>query len=119
MIVGPHNCGSTPVTRLKSASSTRASSCLAGGSTAPMKSGTLTPVGIVTASAMLAIYRRIDTPQPVWPKPQDRSGGGAPPMWLLNKMLKRLIRNGRFVVTDHDAKRYEYGPGRDAALGDA
>ena len=32
-------------------------------------------------------------------------------MWLLDKMLKRLIRQGRLVVTDHDGKTYQYGPG--------
>jgi cyclopropane-fatty-acyl-phospholipid synthase len=32
-------------------------------------------------------------------------------MWLLDQMLKRLIRRGRLVVTDHDGKTYEYGPG--------
>jgi cyclopropane-fatty-acyl-phospholipid synthase len=32
-------------------------------------------------------------------------------MWLLDKMLRRLIREGRLVVTDHDGKAYEYGPG--------
>ncbi|MBV1691759.1 cyclopropane-fatty-acyl-phospholipid synthase family protein [Novosphingobium sp. G106] len=32
-------------------------------------------------------------------------------MWLLDKMLKALIREGRLVVTDHDGKVYEYGPG--------
>lgn len=32
-------------------------------------------------------------------------------MWLLDKFLKRVIRNGRLVVTDHDGKVYTYGPG--------
>jgi cyclopropane-fatty-acyl-phospholipid synthase len=32
-------------------------------------------------------------------------------MWLLDKMLRRLIRQGRLVITDHDGKAYEYGPG--------
>ena len=32
-------------------------------------------------------------------------------MWLLDKMLKTVIREGRMVVVDHDDKRYEYGPG--------
>ena len=40
-------------------------------------------------------------------------------MWLLDKMLNRLIRSGRMVITDHDGKRYEYGKGPNAALGDA
>ena len=32
-------------------------------------------------------------------------------MWLLDKMLRQLIREGRLVVIDHDGKVYEYGPG--------
>lgn len=34
-------------------------------------------------------------------------------MWLLDKMLKKLIRAGKFVVTDYDGKVYEYGSGGD------
>ena len=30
-------------------------------------------------------------------------------MWLLDKMLRPLIRNGRLVVTDFDGKVYDYG----------
>jgi cyclopropane-fatty-acyl-phospholipid synthase len=30
-------------------------------------------------------------------------------MWLLDKMLQRLVRKGRLVVTDYDGKVYEYG----------
>lgn len=30
-------------------------------------------------------------------------------MWLLDQMLKRLIRKGRLVVIDHDGKEYAYG----------
>lgn len=30
-------------------------------------------------------------------------------MWLLDKMLKRLIKTGQFIITDHDGKVYEYG----------
>jgi cyclopropane-fatty-acyl-phospholipid synthase len=30
-------------------------------------------------------------------------------MWLLNKMLRGLVRNGQLVVTDHDGKVYRYG----------
>lgn len=30
-------------------------------------------------------------------------------MWLLDKMLKRLIRKGRLVVVDHDGRQYAYG----------
>ena len=32
-------------------------------------------------------------------------------MWLLDKMLTKLIRAGKLVITDHDGKVYEYGPG--------
>ena len=31
-------------------------------------------------------------------------------MWLLDKFLKKAIKVGRLVVTDHDGKVYEYGP---------
>jgi len=34
-------------------------------------------------------------------------------MWLLDQMLRRLIREGRLIVTDHDGKVYEYGTGDD------
>ena len=35
-------------------------------------------------------------------------------MWLLDKMLRQLIRNGRLIVTDYDGKTHEYGdPGAD------
>ncbi len=30
-------------------------------------------------------------------------------MWLLNKMLRALIRKGQLVLTDHDGKEYVYG----------
>jgi cyclopropane-fatty-acyl-phospholipid synthase len=30
-------------------------------------------------------------------------------MWLLDKMLQRLVRRGRLVLTDYDGKVYEYG----------
>ncbi|MDG2003346.1 MAG: cyclopropane-fatty-acyl-phospholipid synthase [Novosphingobium sp.] len=30
-------------------------------------------------------------------------------MWLLDKMLRLLVRDGRLIVTDHDGKVYEYG----------
>jgi cyclopropane-fatty-acyl-phospholipid synthase len=33
-------------------------------------------------------------------------------MWLLDKMLRAVIRDGRFIVTDHDGKAYEYGNGQ-------
>jgi cyclopropane-fatty-acyl-phospholipid synthase len=32
-------------------------------------------------------------------------------MWLLDKFLKKIIKTGRLVITDHDGKVYEYGPG--------
>ena len=32
-------------------------------------------------------------------------------MWLLDKMLRRLIRQGQLIVTDYDGKVYSYGPG--------
>ena len=36
-------------------------------------------------------------------------------MWLLDKLLKALIRKGRLTVTDHDGKVHEYGePGGEA-----
>ena len=37
-------------------------------------------------------------------------------MWLLDKMLRRLVRKGRLIVTDHDGKVYEYGSGDDPPL---
>ena len=30
-------------------------------------------------------------------------------MWLLDKMLRRIITKGELVVTDHDGKVYRYG----------
>ena len=30
-------------------------------------------------------------------------------MWLLDKMLGKLIREGQLIVTDHDGKEYRYG----------
>ncbi|OYW44403.1 MAG: SAM-dependent methyltransferase [Sphingomonadales bacterium 32-68-7] len=32
-------------------------------------------------------------------------------MWLLDKMLSKLIRTGRLTITDYNGKVYEYGPG--------
>ena len=32
-------------------------------------------------------------------------------MWLLDKFLNKAIKIGRLIVTDHDGKSYEYGPG--------
>ena len=32
-------------------------------------------------------------------------------MWLLDKMLSKLIRQDRLTIIDHDGKTYEYGPG--------
>ena len=37
-------------------------------------------------------------------------------MWLLDKMLKALIREGRLTITDHDGKVYQYGPGGGDAI---
>ncbi len=37
-------------------------------------------------------------------------------MWLLDKMLGRLVRKGQLIVTDHDGKEYSYGPGSDDAI---
>ncbi len=35
-------------------------------------------------------------------------------MWLLDKMLRQLIRKGRLIITDYDGKSYQYGdPGAD------
>ena len=37
-------------------------------------------------------------------------------MWLLDKMLRRLVTRGELLVTDHDGRRYRYGapdPGRE------
>ena len=36
-------------------------------------------------------------------------------MWLLDKMLRKVIRTGELLVIDHDGKEYRYGtpaPGR-------
>ena len=30
-------------------------------------------------------------------------------MWLLDKMLKKLIKKGELIVTNHDGKEYRYG----------
>ena len=32
-------------------------------------------------------------------------------MWLLDKFLSRAIKRGKLIVTDHDGKVHEYGPG--------
>jgi cyclopropane-fatty-acyl-phospholipid synthase len=32
-------------------------------------------------------------------------------MWLLDKALKRMIREGQLVITDYDGKVHSYGPG--------
>jgi cyclopropane-fatty-acyl-phospholipid synthase len=42
--------------------------------------------------------------------PFDRSYG-VKSMWLLDKLLRPLVRTGRFIVTDHDGTQYEYGDG--------
>ena len=40
-------------------------------------------------------------------------------MWLLDKMLSRLVRKGRLIVTDYDGREYAYGPGGDVGFGEA
>ncbi len=30
-------------------------------------------------------------------------------MWLLDKMLRKLVRKGELTVIDHDGRRYQYG----------
>ncbi len=40
-------------------------------------------------------------------------------MWLLNKMLSRLVRKGRLIITDYDGREYAYGPGGDVGFGEA
>jgi len=37
-------------------------------------------------------------------------------MWLLDKMLQKLVRKGRLAVTDHDGRVYEYGTGSEPPL---
>ena len=37
-------------------------------------------------------------------------------MWLLDKMLHKLVRKGRLAVTDHDGRVYEYGSGSDPPI---
>jgi len=32
-------------------------------------------------------------------------------MWLLDQFLSRAIKRGKLIVTDHDGKVYDYGPG--------
>lgn len=39
-------------------------------------------------------------------------------MWLLDKMLKGLVRKGRLIVTDHDGSVHEYGPGGPSSQGE-
>ena len=41
----------------------------------------------------------------------DRAGAAAKlgPMWLLDKMLRKLIRKGELVVIDHRGREYRYG----------
>lgn len=34
-------------------------------------------------------------------------------MWLLDRLLRKIIRTGELVITDHDGKVYRYGPGSD------
>ncbi|MDE8650315.1 SAM-dependent methyltransferase [Novosphingobium album (ex Liu et al. 2023)] len=37
-------------------------------------------------------------------------------MWLLDKMLGKLIRTGRMEVIDYDGRSYSYGPGSEAPI---
>jgi cyclopropane-fatty-acyl-phospholipid synthase len=37
-------------------------------------------------------------------------------MWLLDQMLRRVIRTGALVVVDHDGKEYRYGPGTEQPI---
>lgn len=37
-------------------------------------------------------------------------------MWLLDKMLARLVRSGQLIVTDYDSKEYSYGPGSEEPI---
>lgn len=37
-------------------------------------------------------------------------------MWLLDKMVRTRVRDGRLTVTDHDGKVYEYGNGEGEAI---
>jgi cyclopropane-fatty-acyl-phospholipid synthase len=30
-------------------------------------------------------------------------------MWLLDKMLRKLMKKGELIVVDHDGKEYRYG----------
>ncbi len=32
-------------------------------------------------------------------------------MWLLDKMLRKLVHAGQLIVTDHDGKIFSYGDG--------
>ena len=38
-------------------------------------------------------------------------------MWLLDKMLRSLVRSGQLVITDYDGKVYRYGDGAGEPLG--
>lgn len=37
-------------------------------------------------------------------------------MWLLERLLRRVIRQGRLSIIDHDGRRYEFGSGDDAPI---
>ena len=37
-------------------------------------------------------------------------------MWLLDKFLSRLVTKGRLIVTDHDGRKYVYGPDDDEPI---
>ena len=38
-------------------------------------------------------------------------------MWLLAKLLSKIIKTGQLVITDHDGKVYTFGPGADGMEG--
>ena len=38
-------------------------------------------------------------------------------MWLLDKMLKKVVKKGDLTVIDHDGKEYHYGDGQPAPHG--
>ena len=37
-------------------------------------------------------------------------------MWLLDRMMRSVVRDGRLVITDHDGREYAYGSGPDAPV---
>lgn len=37
-------------------------------------------------------------------------------MWLLDKFLQKAIKRGKIIITDHDGKVFEYGPGAEEGV---